>query len=411
MIAERIRRSLTSLLYCELASIFLAFSICYFAFYARLAQSPGVLPYQPKNLIFFFIIVFVACIMAACGHFYTELRNFISYTSVSLNTYLRTSLITIIIIGGCGMIAAFFLFSGWAGLIFVVYTLILCAVYVPSAMAIISGLSKVYNSEQHRVNIVLVGINRRSVRFYKKMRENSYLGLNIAGFIDEDSNEAVKPAEYLGKPEMVEEIIRARGINLILFFLPMRTYYDTCNKIVGTAERLGVITHSAGNLFERNRQQVNLLNTLTGTSQAMPANSGEGTPKMILRRVRDLAVTLFFCLTLWPLALLMVLLALAGRGGPLIVSSAAVGKDGKALRLYRFRTSAGANIDVEEGRDTPGAKLVRLLHLDALPMIVNMALGELTLFGPKAMTAAELDALPPEEQNSYLAVKPGLFKG
>lgn len=411
MIAERIRRSLTALLYCELASIALAFSICYFAFYARLAQSPGVLPYQPKNLIFFFIIVFVACLMSAGGHFYSELRNFISYTSISLNTYLRTSLITMGIIGGCGTIIALFLFSGWAGLIFAVYTLILCAIYTPSAKAIISVLGKVYNSEQYRVNIALVGINRRSVRFYKKMRDNSYLGLNITGFIDEENSGAVEAADYLGKPENVEEIITANAVNLILFFLPMRTYYDTCNKMVHTAEKMGVVTHSAGNLFERDRQQVHLLNSITGMSQTILLNQNGSMAALGMRRARDICVALFFCLIAWPLALLTFLLVLAGGGSPFTVSSEAVGKEGKPFRLYRFRTRGKSAIDGEEFRNIPGGGAVRLLHLDALPHIISLALGELTLFGPKPMTEAELEALPPEEQNSYKAAKPGLFKG
>lgn len=411
MIAERIRRALTSLLYCELAGIFLSFSICYFAFYARLAQSPGILPYHPKNLIFFFIIVFVACILTACAHFYSELRSFINYTSVSLNTYLRTSLITQIIIGVSGVIIAFFLFSARAGLIFLIYTVILCLLYFPMAKIIISLISKVYDSAPHRVNILLVGVNRRSVRFAKKMRENSYLGLHIAGFIDEEKPEALEAGEYLGKPDHVEEVITSHGIKLILFFLPMRTYYDTCNKLVHTAESMGVVTHSAGNLFERDKQPVSFFSGLSGVSHVFTLRQTGGMPSVILLRVRDALVAALIALAASPLALLIAGLVFFGLGRPLINSREVVGQGRKSFRLHSFRTQDTGGIDGEQLKEAPGGRLIRFLHLNSLPAVLNLAAGDLTLFGHRALTEAELNALPPDEQNSYQALKPGLFKG
>lgn len=412
MIADRIRRAMSSLLLCELCSIFLSFSICYFSFYSRLTQSPGILPYHPKNLIFFFIIIFLGSALAACVHFYSELRIFMSYASTSLRSYLRISLIIQLIIGGCGIVCTFFMFSAWAALIFCIYTLIFCAIYSPSALVMRNLLQKLYNSPQHRLNILLVGINRRSARFYNRMRENASLGLHIVGFVDEENTPALHDNEYLGKPEMVEEIIRQHGINLILFFLPMRTYYDTCAKMVNIAESMGVSTHSAGNLFERPRQQVNLIGGLGSMSSAFLHDYNRVSAEHTILRARDILVSTMLILLLWPLALAVALYLFIFNGFPLLSGKEVVGKGMRKFYLYRFRTE-NASIDAQDGTEAekPGsADIISRLRLAALPSIINLAKGELSLFGPKALRQEEVEELPQEDQAHYQSVKPGLFK-
>lgn len=413
MIAERIRRALTSLFYCELACIFFSFSLCYFAFYARLTHEYSMMPYHPKTLIFFFVLVMVMGILAAWAHFHSELRSFVIYNSVSMRTYMRTSLIIQSVIGGSAMTVGFFLFSFWAGGIFIIYTLIFCLAFAPVAKLIIKALTNVYSKPEHRVNILLVGINRRSVRFYYKMRENTCLGINVAGFLDEAKSNALEDGLYLGKPENAEKILKAHGVNLVLFFLPMRTFYDTCNKIVKTAEQLGVLTHSAGNLFERDRQQVRFLNSLTGLSTTISPRLYSDKFSQSSRRARDIAAATLMALATWPLLPPVLLLLLLGRARPLIASCEAVGQCGAPIRLYRFSTqkSPTGNDEDEAAPAIPGARLLRGSRLDLLPRGLNLALGDISLFGPRPLSREEFETLTPDEQTAYEAVKPGMFSG
>lgn len=411
MIAERIRRALNSLFYCEIACVFVSFSICYFAFYSRFTHEYSTMQYQPKTLIFFFVLVMVLGILAAWAHFHSEMRAFIIYNSISMRTYLRTSLIIQSVIGGSAMTVGFFLFSALAGGIFITYILIFCALFTPLARLIISALTRVYSSPANRVNILLVGINRRSARFYYKMRENTHLGINVAGFVDETESEVLEKGLYLGKPENVTEIIKAHGVTLVLFFLPMRTFYDTCNKIVQAAEELGVATYAAGNLFERSRQQVRFLNSLTGTGLAVSLRPHSDKLTLATRRARDITAAALIALATWPLLPFILGLILAGGGSPFLNVTRAVGRDGADIRLYRFRTHGEAGEAGESGRDIPGGLLLRLFRLDLIPRGINLGLGQLALFGPRPLDRAEFESLSPEEQGAYAAAAPGMFAG
>lgn len=146
----------------------------------------------------------------------------------------------------------------------------------------------------------------------------------------------------------------------------------------------------------------------------------------LLRRGQDILLSLLALAVLAPALLLLVLIIYIDdpHGSP-IYSQIRCGKNGKAFRMYKFRTmciDAGAKLaelldqnemdgPVFKIRDDPRitriGRFLRRTGIDELPQLVNVLKGDMSIVGPRP-------ALPREvaEYNSYqrqrLSVTPGL---
>ena len=113
------------------------------------------------------------------------------------------------------------------------------------------------------------------------------------------------------------------------------------------------------------------------------------------KRPFDLAVLALALLIPLPLWLaLAAAIALAVRledGGPVLYRQTRLGRGGAPFELLKFRTMAvGAEDDTGPVRAAPGdpritrvGRVLRRLHLDELPQVVNIAKGEMSLVGPR----------------------------
>ncbi len=102
-----------------------------------------------------------------------------------------------------------------------------------------------------------------------------------------------------------------------------------------------------------------------------------------------------------------------------------VGKDGKIIKVYKFRTMhpfseylqgyVYTNNNLEEGgkikddyRVTSVGRIMRKIWLDELPMLINLLRGELKLVGVRPLSQHYFDLYSPEMQAMRIRSKPGL---
>jgi lipopolysaccharide/colanic/teichoic acid biosynthesis glycosyltransferase len=117
------------------------------------------------------------------------------------------------------------------------------------------------------------------------------------------------------------------------------------------------------------------------------------------------------------LALLAVLIKMTSKG-PVLFKQPRVGKGGKIFDIIKLRTMY---FDAEEStgpiwakpndpRITPIGKFLRMTHLDEVPQLLNVIMGEMSVVGPRPERPVFVDRFRNQIPNysERLRVKPGI---
>ena len=144
-----------------------------------------------------------------------------------------------------------------------------------------------------------------------------------------------------------------------------------------------------------------------------------------IKRFFDICLSAVALVVLSPLLLVIAILIYLEDKGPVIYSQTRIGKDGRAFKLYKFRSMC---VDADEKlkdlqklnerdgpvfkikndpRVTKVGKFIRKTCIDELPQLVNIIKGDMSIVGPRPPLPNEV-----EQYNSYqkqrLLVVPGL---
>lgn len=150
---------------------------------------------------------------------------------------------------------------------------------------------------------------------------------------------------------------------------------------------------------------------------------------LIVKRLIDIGLILFFSPILVPVFLILILLTKITSKGPIFYGHKRVGKDGKEFKCWKFRSMNIRSQEMleeilatdpvrraeweaerkfkDDPRVTKFGKILRKTSLDELPQLINVLLGQMSFVGPRPVTESET-----EKYGSYkdyvLSVSPGL---
>ena len=133
-----------------------------------------------------------------------------------------------------------------------------------------------------------------------------------------------------------------------------------------------------------------------------------------MKRLADILFStmgLLFLLPLW--VIIAGLILMSSRGG-VFYRQNRVGKDNKDFTMYKFRTMRlGSDKTIlitvgdRDSRITGVGYYLRKYKLDELPQLINVALGDMSLVGPRPEVRKYVDQYS-EEQLQVLSVRPGI---
>lgn len=104
------------------------------------------------------------------------------------------------------------------------------------------------------------------------------------------------------------------------------------------------------------------------------------------KRAFDLLAAGTACLVFAPLAATIVLATLIEDGGPAFFVQTRLGSQRRPFRVLKFRSMRG-------GKVTRVGRWLRQTGLDELPQFVNVYRGEMSMVGPRPLTAADVQRL------------------
>lgn len=146
------------------------------------------------------------------------------------------------------------------------------------------------------------------------------------------------------------------------------------------------------------------------------------------KRSFDIVSSFLMILLCSPILLVLSVLVMFSSRGRIIFKDHRVGKNGKSIKVYKFRTmvaDAETNIDKyltpeqkgqwekerkldNDPRITRIGRFLRRSSLDELPQLFNILFGSLSVVGPRPITTQELENFTPYQREKLLSVRPGL---
>ncbi|MEW6502888.1 MAG: sugar transferase [Chloroflexota bacterium] len=273
---------------------------------------------------------------------------------------------------------------------------------------------------------VIVGYNQESAEMAEQLSDVRYSGLRLLGFVSNHDNsiETEKKYRVLGDLKQLGDLIEKHRIDEVILTssaLSREDLLDIFEKF-GTSDKVklrissGLYEIITTGLSVREFAWVPLVEVnkvrLTGSEQAL---------KMAL----DYGLSIPLLILISPLLLFIALAIKLDSPGPIIHRRRVLGVNGKEFDAFKFRTMV-VNGDAileqypdkkqelalhhkikDDPRITRIGRILRKTSLDELPQLFNVLRNEMSLVGPRMITAPELEEYKKWGIN-LLTVKPGI---
>lgn len=260
---------------------------------------------------------------------------------------------------------------------------------------------------------LVVGCNARAAEIAAEVLRNPHYGIRIEEVVDVAGGEACNTPmpegvklSVLPDVDAFRKLVSTRVIDEVVVTLPMRSRYDTISRILEMCSDAGISVKLRPEAFETSgySTEVSLVGSIPMvTHYNGPANYGH----LFLKRVVDVFGSAAGLLLLFPFFVVVGLLVKLDSPGPVFFRQTRVGLHGRHFEMVKFRSmvkdapklrEAGAVTNERDGtafkirndsRITRVGRWLRKYHVDELPQLWNVLVGDMSLVGPRPLPVKE----------------------
>ena len=262
----------------------------------------------------------------------------------------------------------------------------------------------------------VAGLNELGTQLVKSIKDSPDLGYEFVGYFDDRAEDRKEAAgDSLGSMKELVEKTKSGEIQVVFITIPMRAE----ERIRGFISQLSDTTASVyivPDLFV-----FQLLHSRWTEVQGLPVvsvfeNPLYGIDGVMKRSLDFILATVLLALCSVPMLIIAALVKFTSRG-PVFFLQSRYGLDGKAIRVWKFRSMTccedGAEVkQAQQGdmRITPVGSILRRTSLDELPQLFNVLIGNMSLVGPRPHANAHNEFYRKEIEGYMLRhkVKPGI---
>ncbi len=327
----------------------------------------------------------------------------------SVFAIIKTLLITGVIYVFLGLILPS-LFTEWSSILVMITMVGIIIV----AWRIIYVTVLVQPNFQRRALVMGTGESGRTITKAIKEHDSGY---EIVGYVvcaECEQNRDIKDVITLGEWANLPTFVKEHDVSDIILAVRGNMQVDQLQAVLKCFE-LGVRIVTMPDLFEEitNRIPVEHIDERWLTS--LPLDWDSRGLYLFVKRAMDIFMAGSTILILTPFFFFVALAIKLDSQGPIFYRPKRLGQGGKPFLLWKFRTMV-PNADrigdptftaKNDQRITRIGRLLRAIHVDELPQIVNILKGEMSLVGPRPERyVPELEENIPYYRTRY-AVKPG----
>ena len=135
-----------------------------------------------------------------------------------------------------------------------------------------------------------------------------------------------------------------------------------------------------------------------------------------MERFFDILLSGLALLVLSPLLVPIAIILKCSGEGEVFFLQERIGKDGKLFKLFKFATMLKNSPNIGTGTVTmrddprvlPVGKFLRKTKINELPQLLNIFYGNMSVIGPRPLTAQTFSSYPDRIQEVIMQVRPGL---
>lgn len=281
-------------------------------------------------------------------------------------------------------------------------------------------------------NVLLVGDNKTTGRLIDALSNTSLTGYRVLGVVGGVKHPLKPDAPYRQYQSFTDAIAHLKDQQLhTIIQTELYAATDKNDEILTYAQE----NHAAYRFVPGNSElfvgkiEVDLFHAIPIIAVHQTALIGWG---RVIKRLTDIFLGSLLLLAATPFMLLTALVVKLNDGGPVFFRQERLSRFDTPVRIFKFRThnSRYSGLSPEAAFDKMGRldlleayrgsgdhlprdpRVTRIGHwlrstsLDELPQLINVVRGDISLVGPRALVAYELDQS--EQKNLILSVKSGL---
>jgi exopolysaccharide biosynthesis polyprenyl glycosylphosphotransferase len=278
-------------------------------------------------------------------------------------------------------------------------------------------------------NLVIVGTNRRALRFAELVENKPTLGYQVKGFVDEEWR-GVDTFRQTGRPLLARlgdfgAYLREHVVDEVVIALPVSSHYAQFTHILRACEEQGIVVHMLPDFFDVSYARLRLDFVEEQPVITMRTGAMEGWP-VVVKRTVDVALSLCLLLVLAPLFVVVALAIKLTSRGPVFFVQERVGLHKRPFRFIKFRTmvqdaekqqAALEKLNQVDGpvfkiwkdpRMTAVGSVLRRTSIDELPQLLNVLMGDMSLVGPRPLPLRDYRAFDADWHRRRFSVRPGM---
>ena len=268
-------------------------------------------------------------------------------------------------------------------------------------------------------NTIIVGSGNKAVKtFHEIENQEKSSGNKFIGYINGTHNEKHLIADslpLLGNYTELKDIINRHNIEEVIIALETSDSKKVEN-IIAELEETKVIIQIIPDI-----QDILMGSVKMGAVFQTPLIqiSQDIMPywQQILKRILDIAVSLFCLILLSPVYLITAIFIKSTSPGPIFYSHERIGLKGIPFKMHKFRSmyinaeENGPQLSCKDDeRVTPLGRFMRKIRLDEIPQFYNVLIGDMSLVGPRPERQFFIDQIKDKAPYYRLLhkVKPGI---
>ncbi|EIY2678217.1 undecaprenyl-phosphate glucose phosphotransferase [Raoultella planticola] len=242
-------------------------------------------------------------------------------------------------------------------------------------------------------NVAIAGTQETGLSLLRSFRQEAWLGFNVVGIYDDDLVSTEVDLNYVGT--LKDLVSDAKDGKLDRIYLAMKMSED--KKIKKLVMELTDTTCSVSlipdvftlNVLQSRAEEIN------GVTVVPLFDTPLNGINRVFKRLEDLILSLFILLIISPVLLAVACAVKFTSKGPIIFKQTRYGMDGKAIKVWKFRSMSVMENDDKviqatknDIRVTKVGRFLRKTSLDELPQFINVLSGTMSIVGPRPHAVA-----------------------